>query len=98
MRDGSLAHGQALEIRPAGIPESQRGKRILGSSASSLASKVVGQVLVQIVHAMNREGRSYKGMLYAGLMLTKGGVKVLEDVTIPSLSFAARGLSIPKSV
>jgi len=40
--------------------------------------QVVGQVLVPIVHAMNREGRAYKGMLYAGLMITKGGPKVLE--------------------
>ena len=40
--------------------------------------QVVGQVLVPIVHAMNREGRTYKGMLYAGLMMTKGGPKVLE--------------------
>jgi phosphoribosylamine--glycine ligase len=38
----------------------------------------VGQILVPVVHAMNREGRAYKGMLYAGLMLTKGGPKVLE--------------------
>ncbi len=39
---------------------------------------VVGQILVPTVHAMNREGRKYKGMLYAGLMVTKGGPKVLE--------------------
>ncbi|MHC4549414.1 MAG: phosphoribosylamine--glycine ligase [Planctomycetota bacterium] len=40
--------------------------------------QVVGQILVPTVHAMNRENRVYKGMLYAGLMLTKGGPKVLE--------------------
>jgi len=40
--------------------------------------QVVGQILVPLVHGMNREGRTYKGMLYAGLMLTKGGPKVLE--------------------
>ncbi|MGQ0613255.1 MAG: phosphoribosylamine--glycine ligase [Planctomycetaceae bacterium] len=39
---------------------------------------VVGQILVPIVHAMNREGRPYKGVLFAGLMLTKGGPKALE--------------------
>jgi len=43
-----------------------------------IMDQVVGQILVPIVHAMNREGRSYRGMLYAGLMLTKGGPKVLE--------------------
>jgi len=40
--------------------------------------QVVGQILVPTVHAMNREGRTYRGMLYAGLMITKGGPKVLE--------------------
>jgi len=43
-----------------------------------LMDHVVGQILVPTVHAMNREGRKYKGMLYAGLMITKGGPKVLE--------------------
>jgi phosphoribosylamine--glycine ligase len=43
-----------------------------------IMDQVVGQILVPIVHAMNREGRTYRGMLYAGLMLTKGGPKVLE--------------------
>jgi phosphoribosylamine--glycine ligase len=45
---------------------------------SEVMDQVVGQVLVPTVHAMNREGRTYKGMLYAGLMITKGGPKVLE--------------------
>jgi len=45
---------------------------------SEIMDQVVGQILVPTVHAMNREGRTYKGMLYAGLMLTKGGPKVLE--------------------
>jgi len=44
----------------------------------AIMDQVVGQILVPTVHAMNREGRAYKGMLYAGLMLTKGGPKVLE--------------------
>jgi phosphoribosylamine--glycine ligase len=40
--------------------------------------QVVGQILVPTVHAMNREGRRYRGVLYAGLILTKGGPKVIE--------------------
>ena len=44
----------------------------------SIMDQVVGQILVPVVHALNREGRTYKGVLYAGLMLTKGGPKVLE--------------------
>ena len=36
------------------------------------------QVLVPTVDAMRREGITYRGVLYAGLMLTPGGLKVLE--------------------
>ncbi len=35
-------------------------------------------VLVPTVHAMNREGRPFRGVLYAGLMVTRQGPKVLE--------------------
>ena len=35
-------------------------------------------VLVPIVHAMNREGCPYRGVLYAGIMITDKGPKVLE--------------------
>lgn len=36
------------------------------------------EVLVPIVDGMNRNGTPYRGVLYAGLMLTAGGPKVLE--------------------
>jgi phosphoribosylamine---glycine ligase len=35
-------------------------------------------VLVPTVHAMNKMGRPFKGVLYAGLMITRQGPKVLE--------------------
>ncbi len=35
-------------------------------------------VLLPTVHAMNREGRPFRGVLFAGLKLTTGGPKVLE--------------------
>jgi phosphoribosylamine--glycine ligase len=35
-------------------------------------------ILEPVVHAMAREGIPYKGIIYAGLMLTPDGVKVLE--------------------
>ncbi len=44
----------------------------------AIMDQVVGQILVPTVHAMNKEGRTYRGMLFAGLMLTKGGPKVIE--------------------
>jgi len=35
-------------------------------------------ILVPTVHAMNRAGRAFQGVLYAGLMVTNQGPKVLE--------------------
>ncbi len=40
--------------------------------------RVVREVLVPVVHAMNREKRRFRGILYAGIMFTKSGPKVLE--------------------
>ena len=42
------------------------------------AKRIDREVLVPTVHAMNREERPYQGVLYAGLMMTPGGPKVLE--------------------
>ena len=39
---------------------------------------VVEKVLVPTVHTMNREGLTFRGVLYAGLMMTPQGPKVLE--------------------
>jgi phosphoribosylamine--glycine ligase len=39
---------------------------------------ITREVLVPIVDGMNRSGRPYKGILYAGLMMTAGGPRVLE--------------------
>jgi phosphoribosylamine--glycine ligase len=43
-----------------------------------LQGQIESQVLLPAVHAMNHEGRPYKGFLYAGLMLTEAGPRVLE--------------------
>jgi phosphoribosylamine--glycine ligase len=40
--------------------------------------QIVAQILVPAVHAMKRHGRPFKGLLYAGLMITHQGPKVLE--------------------
>jgi phosphoribosylamine--glycine ligase len=42
------------------------------------AGRIVDEVLVRTVHAMQSEGVVYRGVLYAGLMLTDDGPKVLE--------------------
>ncbi len=40
--------------------------------------RVIREILVPTVHAMNSEQRRFKGLLYAGIMFTKSGPKVLE--------------------
>ncbi len=40
--------------------------------------RVDREILVPIIHALRVEGRPYRGILYAGLMLTPGGPKVIE--------------------
>src|ERR1041384_5558758 len=40
--------------------------------------RVIREVLVPIVHAMNKEKRRFRGVLYAGIIVTKSGPKVLE--------------------
>jgi phosphoribosylamine--glycine ligase len=44
----------------------------------ALSAQIDRDILTATVHAMNRERRPYRGVLYAGLMLTPGGPKVLE--------------------
>ncbi|MFW5856581.1 MAG: phosphoribosylamine--glycine ligase [Planctomycetota bacterium] len=44
----------------------------------ALADEVIDRILVPTVHALQREGRPYRGVLYAGLMITKSGPKVVE--------------------
>ena len=40
--------------------------------------EVIHHILIPLVHTMRREGAEYYGVLYAGLMLTAKGPKVLE--------------------
>ena len=43
-----------------------------------LMSQICSEILVPIVDGMNRNGTVYKGVLYAGVMVTAGGPRVLE--------------------
>ncbi len=43
-----------------------------------MMQKIEEDVLVPVVHALKRSRRPFKGILYAGLMLTASGPKVLE--------------------
>jgi phosphoribosylamine---glycine ligase len=44
----------------------------------SLMSHIEREILVPVLDAMNREGILYRGILYAGVMLTPAGPRVLE--------------------
>ncbi len=45
---------------------------------AAMAAQVMEQIIVPTIHALSAEGISFKGVLYAGLMLTSDGPKVLE--------------------
>ena len=87
----ALTDGKAIApLEPAqdhkAIFDGDKGPNTGGMGAYSPApvvtpevmDRVVKEVLVPTVHAMNKEGRPFKGVLYAGLMMTEQGPKVLE--------------------
>ena len=43
-----------------------------------LMDQIIGQILVPTVHTMRRNKRPFRGILYAGVMVTNQGPKVLE--------------------
>lgn len=43
-----------------------------------IEKEVMQKIILPTVEAMNKEGRTFKGVLYFGLMLTDGGAKVVE--------------------
>ncbi len=49
-----------------------------GLTPPELANEVEENILRPTVRAMAAEGRPFSGILYAGLMLTSNGPKVLE--------------------
>jgi len=44
----------------------------------ALMNRITREILVPVVDGMNRNGTPYKGVLYAGLMITAAGPRVLE--------------------
>ena len=43
-----------------------------------LMNQITREIIVPVVDGMNRNGTPYKGVLYAGIMVTAGGARVLE--------------------
>ncbi len=62
-----------------------------------IMDQIIGQILVPTVHMMRKRGRPFKGILYAGVMITHQGPKVLEfnvrfgDPEVQSLLMRFRG-------
>ena len=46
--------------------------------SEEVMAQVVSKIIVPSVDAMNRAGTPYRGLLYAGIMITPGGPKLLE--------------------
>jgi phosphoribosylamine--glycine ligase len=44
----------------------------------AMMDRIAREILVPVVDGMNRNGTPYKGVLYAGVMITAGGPRVLE--------------------
>jgi len=87
----ALTDGQTIALVPScqdhkAVYDGDRGPNTGGMGAYSPAPAVTPEVqsvverdiLVQAVHAMNREDRPYRGVLYAGLMICDDGPRVLE--------------------
>lgn len=45
---------------------------------NDIAKRCMDEIFLPTINAMNKEGRTFKGCLYFGLMLTKDGPKVIE--------------------
>jgi phosphoribosylamine--glycine ligase len=68
------------------VYDGERGPNTGGMGAYSPAAvaserdveRVEREILVPVVHAMNKERRRFQGILYAGIMYTKSGPKVIE--------------------
>ena len=87
----ALTDGTTLVVLPSTqdhkrIGDNDTGPNTGGMGAYSPApavtpdveTRIVREILVPTLHALRREERPYKGVLYAGVMLTDAGPKVLE--------------------
>ena len=87
----ALADGRTIYLLPSSqdhkpIYDGDRGPNTGGMGAYSPApvvtpemeERITQEVLVPVVHALRLRGIRYRGVIYAGLMITPGGPKVLE--------------------
>jgi|ERR1043165_2572170 phosphoribosylamine--glycine ligase len=87
----ALTDGSTLAVLPSTqdhkrVGDGDTGPNTGGMGAYSPApvvtpemeGRIVKEILVPTLHALRREERPYKGVLYAGIMVTEAGPKVLE--------------------
>ncbi len=86
----ALVCGEAVALLPAAqdhkrLGDGDRGPNTGGMGAAApfplsaeLKQRILGQILQPVAAAMCAEGRPYHGVLFAGLMLTQDGPRVLE--------------------
>lgn len=87
----ALTDGSTLAVLPSSqdhkrVGDGDTGPNTGGMGAYSPApivtpeieGRIVKEILVPTLHALRREERPYKGVLYAGIMVTENGPKVLE--------------------
>lgn len=87
----AITDGETLLVLPSAqdhkrVGEGDTGPNTGGMGAYSPAPVVEGEmmdrivrtVLVPTLHGMKRAGTPFRGVLYAGLMITRGGPRVLE--------------------
>jgi phosphoribosylamine--glycine ligase len=87
----ALTDGSTLQLLPSTqdhkrIGDGDTGPNTGGMGAYSPApvvthdveSRIVREILVPTLHALRRDDRPYSGVLYAGIMMTESGPKVLE--------------------
>jgi phosphoribosylamine--glycine ligase len=44
----------------------------------AVSDEIMGRIILPVAHALAEDGRPYSGVLYAGLIFTEDGIKVLE--------------------
>lgn len=87
----ALVDGRTIYILESAADHKRLGERDTGPNTGGMGAvspsgrlgeadlkAIESDVFVPIVDALRREGVTYKGILYAGLVLTAGGPKVLE--------------------
>jgi len=87
----ALTDGRTLVVLPSAQDHKRVGDNDTGPNTGGMGAyspapcvtheveeRIAREILVPTLHALSREERPYKGVLYAGLMLTEAGPKLLE--------------------